>query len=87
MDQEFEQALKDVETLTAKPTNEELLLLYGLYKQVTVGNNTGNKPFAIDITRRAKWEAWNQQINRSKEECQRDYVNLVNSLIAMYRRP
>lgn len=28
-----------IKTLTQTPDDEELLLLYGLYKQVTLGNN------------------------------------------------
>jgi diazepam-binding inhibitor (GABA receptor modulating acyl-CoA-binding protein) len=42
MDAEFEAAAAEVKTFTKRPTNDELLQLYGLYKQATVGdNNTG----------------------------------------------
>lgn len=40
--QEFEKAAKEVNELKNKPSNDELLKLYGLYKQATVGDvNTG----------------------------------------------
>jgi hypothetical protein len=40
----FEKAATEVKSLPQRPTNDELLLLYGLYKQATVGdNNTSMK--------------------------------------------
>lgn len=40
--QEFETAAKEVQELKTKPSNDELLKLYALYKQATVGDvNTG----------------------------------------------
>ena len=39
---EFTKAAEDVKKLQTSPTDEELLELYGLYKQATVGDiNTG----------------------------------------------
>lgn len=40
--QNFEKAAADVKKLKSKPTDEEMLELYSLYKQGTVGDcNTG----------------------------------------------
>lgn len=48
--QEFEKAAKEVNELKNKPSNDELLKLYGLYKQATVGDvNTGKSPQDIYI--------------------------------------
>lgn len=39
---EFKKAADDVKRLKTKPTDNEMLELYGLYKQATVGDvNTG----------------------------------------------
>lgn len=39
---EFNKAAEDVKNLTKKPSDQELLDLYGLFKQATVGDcNTG----------------------------------------------
>jgi diazepam-binding inhibitor (GABA receptor modulating acyl-CoA-binding protein) len=35
----FDKAAAEVKNLPQRPTNDELLLLYGLYKQATVGDN------------------------------------------------
>uniref|UniRef100_A0A914S4P1 ACB domain-containing protein n=1 Tax=Parascaris equorum TaxID=6256 RepID=A0A914S4P1_PAREQ len=42
---------------TVSPSNDELLELYGLYKQATVGDNISTKPW-LDLKGRAKWDAW-----------------------------
>ena len=36
--QEFEKAAEDVKNLTTKPSDNDMLDLYGLYKQGTVGD-------------------------------------------------
>lgn len=43
---EFDKAAEDVKKVKAKPTDEELLFLYGLYKQAVVGDiNTGRNRY------------------------------------------
>ncbi|KAK6618414.1 Acyl-CoA-binding domain-containing protein 2 [Polyplax serrata] len=39
----FDAAAEKVRTLTKKPTDEELLSLYGLFKQGSVGDNETSK--------------------------------------------
>jgi len=49
--QQFNQAADNVKNLTKRPEDEELLELYALYKQATVGdNNTGNWQTASLLT-------------------------------------
>jgi diazepam-binding inhibitor (GABA receptor modulating acyl-CoA-binding protein) len=48
--QRFKKAADDIQKLKSKPSNEDLLEIYGLFKQGTVGDvNTGvnNKTFKI----------------------------------------
>ena len=40
----------------SKVTNAEKLACYGLFKQVTVGDNTTPQPWAMQVTARAKWD-------------------------------
>lgn len=37
--QQFTTAAEEVQKLSTKPSNDELLELYGLFKQATVGDN------------------------------------------------
>lgn len=45
--------------LTQRPSNDEMLELYGLYKQATIGDNTTSSPWAVQFEASAKWNAWN----------------------------
>jgi len=48
--QEFLEAVERVQNLKSRPTNEELLELYGFYKQATVGDvNTGNECIIMSL--------------------------------------
>jgi acyl-CoA-binding protein len=46
---EFLQAANIVKILSKTPTNDELGLLYGYYKQAMCGDNTSSKPFMFDL--------------------------------------
>ena len=46
--QTFEEAAERVKQLKTSPNNDELLALYGLYKQATVGDNKTQKPGILD---------------------------------------
>ena len=52
----FIETVNKIHLLKVKPTNKELLTLYGLYKQATTGNNRTTQPGIFDLETRAKWE-------------------------------
>ena len=81
---EFEQAAENVKKLTQRPTNEELLELYGLYKQATVGDCNTDRPGFMDPKGRAKWDKWDGNKGMSKDDAEKKYVELANSVIAKY---
>ena len=56
---DFETAAERVKTLKQKPNNDQLLQLYGLYKQATAGDVNTSQPWAVQMEARAKWDAWN----------------------------
>lgn len=78
---DFTTAAEKVKTLTQRPSDEELLSLYGLYKQVTEGDCHTKQPWAIDIKNRAKWDAWNGYQGMSKEDAEKAYIELVEKLL------
>ncbi|GAO48404.1 hypothetical protein G7K_2577-t1 [Saitoella complicata NRRL Y-17804] len=57
---EFTKAAEEVKNLSKKPTDDELLCLYGLFKQATIGDNNTDKPGMFDLKGKYKWEAWNK---------------------------
>ena len=76
----FADAKSRVEKLTSRPSNDELLQLYGLYKQATVGDATGSRPGMFDVKGRAKWDAWSTRKGLSKEAARTAYVALAAKL-------
>jgi acyl-CoA-binding protein len=61
-------------------TQQEQLLLYGLYKQVTVGPCLLPQPSALDMVGRAKWEAWHGLGELSVDAARQQYLDLVSQL-------
>jgi diazepam-binding inhibitor (GABA receptor modulating acyl-CoA-binding protein) len=78
---EFEQALAQAKNLAAQPP-DVLLQLYGLYKQATEGDVTGERPGMLDFKGAAKHDAWARHRGTSPEEAKREYVQLVRRLAA-----
>ena len=56
----FIKAANDVKALTSKPSDADLLTLYGLFKQSIVGDNTTARPGMLDFKGKAKWDAWDK---------------------------
>ncbi|KAH8409544.1 hypothetical protein KR222_008169, partial [Zaprionus bogoriensis] len=80
--QEFNQAAEDVKNLSSTPADNDLLELYGLYKQALVGDCNTDKPGFLDFKGKAKWEAWNKIKGTSSADAQSAYIAKVKSLIA-----
>ncbi|HEY6105610.1 MAG TPA: acyl-CoA-binding protein [Anaeromyxobacteraceae bacterium] len=76
----FGEAQERVKKLPGRPSNEQLLQLYGLYKQATAGDITGSRPGMLDLVGRAKWDAWAARKGISRDEAKRRYVSLVDEL-------
>lgn len=80
----FEQAQQDVKTLTQRPSNDELLALYALFKQATAGDVHGSKPGIFDFKGTAKYEAWEQLKGMDSDSAMQQYVDKVAALKAAY---
>lgn len=77
---QFAEAKARVEKLKARPSNEQLLDLYGLYKQATEGDVAGSRPGLLDLKGRAKFDAWARRKGTSPDEAMKGYVALVTAL-------
>jgi acyl-CoA-binding protein len=78
---DFKSAQERVKTLTKRPSNEQLLELYSLFKQGSVGDVQGKRPGMLDIKGRAKFDAWAGRKGMSKEAAMGAYVALVDRLV------
>lgn len=80
----FKEAAELVKKLQNEPSNDEKLELYGLYKQVTVGDINTTRPGFWDMVGKAKWDAWKARDGISKEECETLYISFVKKLSSKY---
>jgi len=82
--QEFEAAVLRSKELTKRPSNEELLQLYALYKQATEGDVTGERPGGFDFKAIAKFDAWAALKGTSTDDAMQKYIALVDQLHQQY---
>src|SRR3954470_16441260 len=76
----FEDAKARVEKLSSRPSNDQLLELYALYKQATEGDVKGSRPGMLDMKGRAKYDAWAKRQGLKSEEAKKKYVAAVDAL-------
>jgi diazepam-binding inhibitor (GABA receptor modulator, acyl-CoA-binding protein) len=81
---QFEEAAAKSKQMTRRPTNEELLRLYALYKQGSEGDATGDRPGGFDFKAIAKFDAWEELKGMSKDKAKEEYVSFVNKLLQQY---
>ncbi|XP_070786826.1 acyl-CoA-binding protein-like isoform X1 [Enoplosus armatus] len=84
MTETFEKAVKEATVLKKRPNYDEIGELYGLYKQVIVGNINIERPGIFDLAGRGKWDAWNSRKGVAKDEAMALYVDVVERLKAKY---
>jgi diazepam-binding inhibitor (GABA receptor modulator, acyl-CoA-binding protein) len=81
---DFNNAVAKSKELTRRPTNEEFLDLYALFKQASVGDNHQDKPGGFDFKAVAKHDAWAAMKGKTKDQAIQEYVALVNALYQEY---
>merc|ERR1712243_78372 len=80
----FEKAAEEVKTLTQKPTDEEMLEIYSLYKQGTVGDVNTDRPGMLDFKGKAKWDAWEKKKGMAQDDAKTAYIAKVEELKGKY---
>lgn len=81
LQEDFDKAAENVKILKETPSDGDLLELYGLFKQSTVGNVNTDRPGMLDFKGKAKWDAWKHKEGTDSEKAKQDYVNKANELI------
>ena len=75
----FEAATERAKNLPNQP-NDVLLDLYGIFKQATAGDVTGEKPGMFDFVGAAKYDAWEKRRGMKQDDAKQAYVDLVDQL-------
>lgn len=84
MEDKFKAAVARSKELPQKPSNEELLNLYSLFKQASEGDNVEQRPGGFDFKAIAKHDAWANLKGMSKEDAMEKYITLVDDLHNKY---
>jgi diazepam-binding inhibitor (GABA receptor modulating acyl-CoA-binding protein) len=82
--EQFKLSIELVNGLKKRPVDDELLKLYGLYKQSTEGDCNIPEPSMLYFKERAKWTAWNSNKGKSKDKGMELYTNTVMKLVEKY---
>ena len=81
---EFLLATQIVKKLKNTPNDNELLELYGLYKQATIGDNKQPEPGFLDFKGKSKHTAWLKNKGKDTYDSEVEYITIVNNLINNY---
>lgn len=81
LEERFETAADEVEQLPERPSNDDLLDLYALFKQATEGDVSGKRPGITSFKKRAKYDAWADREGMGREEAMEKYVAKVEQLL------
>lgn len=82
--EQFKYIASKVIKLTQRPTIEELLTLYSLYKQATIGDNRTPVPSIFNQKAKVKWNAWSNQKGKSKNIARQEYIDFSQTLLEKY---
>lgn len=80
LEEEFSRATKFIERGHDQFEQKELLKFYGFYKQATTGKCDVPKPGIFNMAGRAKWMAWNELGDLSKELAMKGYIQHLTQL-------
>ncbi|XP_044260206.1 putative acyl-CoA-binding protein [Tribolium madens] len=81
LDERFKKAADDVQKLKSKPSNDDLLEIYALFKQGSVGDCNTDRPGMLDLKGKAKWDAWNAKKGMPQDKAKEEYIAKVESLV------
>ena len=84
LEKSFETSVNIVSNLSSRPSDDELLKIYGYYKQSTIGNITTSEPNLLNVKARKKWNAWNDVKNMDKKIAMQHYINYAMNLYKKY---
>jgi diazepam-binding inhibitor (GABA receptor modulating acyl-CoA-binding protein) len=81
LQESFQTSAKLIKTKITPTSNEDLLILYGLYKQTTQGDCNIPQPWSVQIEARQKWNAWFKYCGMKRNEAMQQYIDKVNEIM------
>jgi acyl-CoA-binding protein len=85
LQEQFDAAVAQSKELTKRPSNEELLKIYALFKQATEGDVSGERPGGFDFKAIAKFDAWAELKGKTHEQAKQEYIDFMTTLVHQYK--
>jgi len=84
LESQFTDAAEKVKNLKSAPADADMLEIYALYKQATVGDTNTDRPGMLDLKGKAKWDSWSSKKGISQDDAKTQYVAKVEELVAKH---
>lgn len=84
LQKKFDTAVADVQKFKKRPDDDDMLRLYALYKQSSVGDVTGDRPGTFSFVDRAKYDAWARLKGTDSKKAMQSYITLVERFKKSY---
>ncbi|ENN70457.1 acyl-CoA-binding protein homolog [Dendroctonus ponderosae] len=78
LSEDFEVAANKIRGFSKRPSDSDMLEVYALYKQATVGDTNTAKPSGAEAV--AKWNAWSSKKGVSSDQAKEQYIAKVAAL-------
>ncbi|CAG9783512.1 unnamed protein product [Diatraea saccharalis] len=82
LDQDFQKVAESVRNWKTRPSDNENLALYSLYKQATIGDVNIAEPSGM--VEKAKFKAWTGRKGISQDDAKKQYIDLAGQLQGKY---
>ncbi|XP_049866870.1 putative acyl-CoA-binding protein [Pectinophora gossypiella] len=82
LDEQFKQVSDSVRNWKTKPSDDENLALYSLFKQANFGDVNISEPSGL--VEKAKFKAWTNRKGMSPDEAKKQYIEIAQKLQAKY---
>ena len=81
LEKEFQTCAFRIKTKDTMSSDEDLLILYGLYKQATQGDCNIPQPWSTQVEARTRWDAWYKNSGMNTHVAMEKYIEKVNELM------
>ncbi|XP_045785723.1 acyl-CoA-binding protein-like [Maniola jurtina] len=82
LDEQFTKVAESVRNWKTKPSDNENLALYSLFKQATLGDVNIAEP--SDLVSKAKFKAWTGRKGISQDDAKKQYIEMAEKLQSKY---
>lgn len=79
LEQQFQKAAESIKNLVRRPNDTELLEIYALFKQATVGDCNHAKPSMFQPKEQAKFDVWMKKKGRLTSGVGSYYINIASN--------